>query len=239
MPGSQIALSINIVSSTRYGRRYLREARVSSWDAIPQHFLTTKISRILSESQNREGSRLATPCLGGPHREEHNSAPVMHGPEPSDTNIVPKTPANNVPGGAWVPQLDFLTNPCSSAAVVQSGVSMRRHNTPPRKLAGMPASSQCLTSPVTGCTKTDPPSPGPGSGTLGTQPEESVATRASKSRKTTVMSLPAERDPGLSVFMLRLLSGQANRFPVPLEKFLRISASVCFHEYACLIYLCR
>src|SRR5262249_47428540 len=82
---------------------------------------------------------------------------------------------------------------------------MRRHNTPPRKLAGMPASSQCLTSPVTGCTKTDPPSPGPGSGTLGTQPEESVATKASKSRKTTVMSLPAERDPGLSVFMLRLL----------------------------------
>jgi hypothetical protein len=107
-------------------------------------------------------------------------------------------------------QLDFLTNPCSSAAVVQSGVSMRRHNTPPRKLAGMPASSQCLTSPVTGCTKTAPPSPGPGSGTLGTQPEESVATRASKRRKTTVMSLPAERDPGLAVFMRRLLSGQAN-----------------------------
>src|SRR5215467_2840315 len=123
------------------------------------------------------------------------------------TVITPGTPI-------WLPQLDFLTNPCSSAAVVQAGVSMRRHNTPPRKLAGMPASSQCLTSPVTGCTKTDPPSPGPGSGTLGTQPEESVATRASKSRKTPVMSLPAERDPGLSVFMLRLLSGQANRFPV-------------------------
>ena len=29
------------------------------------------------------------------------------------------------------------------------------------------------------------------------------------------------------------------RFPVPLEKFLTISASVCFHEYVCLIYLGR
>src|SRR5215468_5513084 len=115
-------------------------------------------------------------------------------------------------------QLDFLTNPCSSAAVVQAGVSMRRHKTPPRKLAGMPASSQCLTSPVTGCTKTAPPSPGPGSGTLDTQPEESVATRASKSRKTTGMALPAERDPGLSMFMLRLLSGQANDRAPPVER---------------------
>src|SRR5215510_11969421 len=125
--------------------------------------------------------------------------------------ITPGTPI-------WLPQLDFLTNPCSSAAVVQAGVSMRRHNTPPRKLAGMPASSQCSTSPVTGCTKTAPPSPGPGSGTLDTQPEESVATRASKSRKTTVMALPAERDPGLSMFMLRLLAGQGNDRAPPAER---------------------
>ena len=49
---------------------------------------------------NREGSGLATPCPGGPHREEHNSSPVMHGPEQSDTNIVPQKPANNAPGRA-------------------------------------------------------------------------------------------------------------------------------------------
>src|SRR5262249_21480343 len=144
-------------------------------------------------------------CLGAPHRL------LMSHAQHDMTVITPGTPI-------WLPQLDFLTNPCSSAAVVQAGVSMRRHNTPPRKLAGMPASSQCLTSPVTGCTKTAPPSPGPGSGTLDTQPEESVATRASKSRKTTVMALPAERDPGLSMCMLRLLAGQANDRAPPAER---------------------
>ena len=36
-------------------------------------------------------------CMGGPHREECNSTPVMHGPEQSDTNIVPKKPANKAP----------------------------------------------------------------------------------------------------------------------------------------------
>jgi RNA-directed DNA polymerase len=42
--------------------------------------------------------------FGGPHREECSSTPVMHGPEQSDTNIVPKKPANNAPGRAaeWV-----------------------------------------------------------------------------------------------------------------------------------------
>ena len=48
--GSQIAISINIVSSTRYGRRYLRETRVSVRSDVTQRFLTPKISRILSES---------------------------------------------------------------------------------------------------------------------------------------------------------------------------------------------
>src|SRR5512145_3134723 len=46
---------------------------------------------------NWESSGLATRWLGGPHREEPNSTPVMHGPEQSDTNIVPKKPANNAP----------------------------------------------------------------------------------------------------------------------------------------------
>ena len=37
------------------------------------------------------------PLHGGPHREERSSTPVMHGPEQSDTNIVPKKPANKAP----------------------------------------------------------------------------------------------------------------------------------------------
>jgi RNA-directed DNA polymerase len=49
---------------------------------------------------NRESAGLTIPCPGGPHREEHNASPVMHGPEPSDTNRVPQKPANNAPGGA-------------------------------------------------------------------------------------------------------------------------------------------
>src|SRR5919199_1892841 len=49
---------------------------------------------------NREDSGLATPCPGGPHREEPISSPVMHSPELSDTNIVPQKPANNAPGRA-------------------------------------------------------------------------------------------------------------------------------------------
>ena len=41
------------------------------------------------------------PCPGGPHREEHISSPVLlHGPELSETNIVPPTPANKAPGRA-------------------------------------------------------------------------------------------------------------------------------------------
>jgi hypothetical protein len=53
---------------------------------------------------NWESSGLATRGLGGPHREEPNSTPVMHGPEQSDIAIVPKKPANNAPVGAaeWV-----------------------------------------------------------------------------------------------------------------------------------------
>ena len=46
---------------------------------------------------NWESSGLATLWLGGPHREEPISTPVMHGPEQSDTNIVPQKPANNAP----------------------------------------------------------------------------------------------------------------------------------------------
>ena len=46
---------------------------------------------------NRESSGLATLGPGGPHREEYRSTPVMHGPEQSDTNIVPKKPANKAP----------------------------------------------------------------------------------------------------------------------------------------------
>ena len=34
MQGSQILISTNIVSSTRYGRRYLREAQASTWEDI-------------------------------------------------------------------------------------------------------------------------------------------------------------------------------------------------------------
>ena len=46
---------------------------------------------------NRESSGLATLGPGGPHREELRSTPVMYGPEQSDTNIVPKKPANKAP----------------------------------------------------------------------------------------------------------------------------------------------
>ena len=46
---------------------------------------------------NRESSGLATRWLRGPHGEECSSTPVMHGPEQSDTNIVPKKPANKAP----------------------------------------------------------------------------------------------------------------------------------------------
>jgi len=46
----QMVISTNLVSSTRYGRRFLREARVSGRGRVPQRFLTTKISPILSES---------------------------------------------------------------------------------------------------------------------------------------------------------------------------------------------
>ena len=49
---------------------------------------------------NREDSGLTIPCPDGPHREEPISTPVMHGPESSDTNIVPQKPANNAPGRA-------------------------------------------------------------------------------------------------------------------------------------------
>ena len=60
--------------------------------------------RVHSLRGNWESSGLATRGLGGPHREEHNSTPVMHGPEQSDTNIVPKKPTNNAPRRAaeWV-----------------------------------------------------------------------------------------------------------------------------------------
>jgi hypothetical protein len=53
--------------------------------------------RARSLRRNWESSGLATRGLGGPHREEPISTPVMHGPEQSDTNIVPQKPANNAP----------------------------------------------------------------------------------------------------------------------------------------------
>ena len=53
--------------------------------------------RVHSLHGNWESSGLATRGLGGPHREEPISTPVMHGPEQSDTNIVPQKPANKAP----------------------------------------------------------------------------------------------------------------------------------------------
>ena len=53
--------------------------------------------RVHSLRGNWESSGLATRGLGGPHREEYRSTPVMHGPEQSDIAIVPKKPANNAP----------------------------------------------------------------------------------------------------------------------------------------------
>ena len=56
--------------------------------------------RARSVRGNREDAGLAIPCPGGPHRAECGSSPVMHGPELSDTNRVPKKPANNAPARA-------------------------------------------------------------------------------------------------------------------------------------------
>ena len=97
------------------------------------------------------------------------------------------------------PQFYCWTNPCFSAAVAQSGVSERRHNIAPRTWYGRPTVSQCTTSPLIGWTKTFAvSSPGPGSGTLGTQPVVRAAARAIKVEHIRPRKVPADGTTVLS-----------------------------------------